>query len=50
MHVLGDFVHWLHLFFSDLNYKIVIFLSQTECATKHFFKKKNTEYSVSLIT
>jgi hypothetical protein len=23
-------VHWLHLFFSDLNYKMVILLSQTE--------------------
>jgi hypothetical protein len=29
-------VHWLHLFFSDLNYKMVIFLSQTE--------KKSTGY------
>jgi hypothetical protein len=26
--------------FSDLNYKIVIFLSQTESAPKHFFRKK----------
>jgi hypothetical protein len=26
--------------FSDLNYKIVIFLSQTESTTKHIFRKK----------
>jgi hypothetical protein len=26
--------------FSDLNYKIVIFLSQTESTPKHFFRKK----------
>jgi hypothetical protein len=28
--------------FSDLNYKIVIFLSQTESTPKHFFRKKST--------
>jgi hypothetical protein len=27
-------------FFSDLNYKMVIFLSQTESTPKHFFRKK----------
>jgi len=26
--------------FSDLNYKMVIFLSQTESTPKHFFRKK----------
>jgi hypothetical protein len=26
--------------FSNLNYKVVIFLSQTESTPKHFFKKK----------
>jgi hypothetical protein len=26
--------------FSDLNYKIVIFLNQTESTPKHFFRKK----------
>jgi hypothetical protein len=26
--------------FSDLNYKVVIFLSQTESTPKHFFRKK----------
>jgi hypothetical protein len=26
--------------FSDLNYKMVIFLSQTESTPKHFLKKK----------
>jgi hypothetical protein len=31
--------------FSDLNYKVVIFLSQTESTPKHFLEKKSTEYS-----
>jgi hypothetical protein len=30
--------------FSDLNYKIVIFLSQTESTPKHFFSEKSTGY------
>jgi hypothetical protein len=36
----------MHLFFSDLNYKMVIFLSQTESTPKHFFffRKKSTGY------
>jgi hypothetical protein len=29
--------------FSDLNYKVVIFLSQTEGTPKHFFSRKSTE-------
>jgi hypothetical protein len=33
-------VHWLHLFFFDLNYTMVISLSQTESTTKQFFRKK----------
>jgi hypothetical protein len=28
------------IYFSDLNYKMVIFLSQTESTTKHFFRKQ----------
>jgi hypothetical protein len=28
--------------FSDLNYKVVIFLSQTESNPKHYFRKKST--------
>jgi hypothetical protein len=39
-YVLGNYVHWLHLFFSDFNYKMVIFLSQTESTPKHFFLEK----------
>jgi hypothetical protein len=36
-------VHWLHLFFFfDLNYTVVISLSQTESTTKHFLEK-NTD-------
>jgi hypothetical protein len=31
--------------FSDLNYKVVIFLSQTESTPNHFFKKKSTVYT-----
>jgi len=31
--------------FSDLNYKMVIFLSQTESTTKYFFRKKNPAYN-----
>jgi hypothetical protein len=27
----------------ELNYKMVIFLSQTESTPKHFFKKKSTD-------
>jgi hypothetical protein len=41
-------VHWLH-FFPDLNYEMVIFLSQTESTPKHFFLEKalnNTHYSM----
>jgi hypothetical protein len=30
----------MHLFFFDLNYKMVIFLSQTESTPKHFFLEK----------
>jgi hypothetical protein len=44
VHVLGDSVHWLHLFLP----KMVIFLSQTESAPKHFFIIKSTAYMYGL--
>jgi hypothetical protein len=31
--------------FSDLNYKMVIFLSQTESTPKHIFRKKGTGFN-----
>jgi hypothetical protein len=30
--------------FSGLNYKVVIFLSQTESTPKHFFRKKALDF------
>jgi hypothetical protein len=47
-HTPKHFVHSLHLFFSNLNYKMVIFLSQTESTPKHLFRKKALIISMTM--
>jgi hypothetical protein len=37
-----SFMWRMYLFFSDFNYKMVIFLSQPESTPRHFLKKEST--------
>jgi hypothetical protein len=45
-----SFMYRMHLFFSYLIYKMVIFLSQTESNPKHFLMKKTLVKTMEKIT